>query len=174
MLGGIATGLIATAIAMLCNPNVCQQYWLAVTHHPPEEWVSLTIGSILRLLLGENQFWLQFVPAIPALIWFGWYWRKHRDSGNWGEQMPLLMLVSFLTTFYGAWPFDLVILLLPVIQAAVWATGQPRLRVPALMIYLAIDLLALVLNLAGVTSIWFIWMTPALLAGYLSLRALRQ
>jgi hypothetical protein len=38
---------------------------------------------------------------------------------------------------------------------------------------LAIDLLALILNLAGVTSIWFIWMAPVLLAGYLSLRAAR-
>src|SRR5713101_5883396 len=61
LLGGIVTGLIATAIAIFCNPSVCQQYWHALTHHPPEEWVSLTIGSILRLLLGENRFWLQFV-----------------------------------------------------------------------------------------------------------------
>src|SRR5436309_9453394 len=173
LLGGVVTGLSATAIAVVCNPSVCQQYWHALTHHPPEEWVSLTIGSILRLLLGENRFWLQFVPAIPALIWFGSYWRKHRDSWNWGEQVPLLVLVSFLTTFYGAWPFDLVILLLPIVQAAVWAVNERRLRVPALAIYLAIDLLALILNLAGVTSIWFIWMTPALLAGYLSLRAAR-
>jgi hypothetical protein len=173
LVGGILTGLAATSIALFCNPSVCQQYWYALTHHPPEEWVSLTLGSILRLLLGENRFWLQFVPTIPALIWFGWYWRKHRANWNWGQQMPLLVLVSFLTTFYGAWPFDLVILLLPVVQAAVWTVQEPRLRVPALVVYLAIDLLALALNLAGVTSIWFIWMTPALLVGYLSLRAAR-
>jgi hypothetical protein len=173
LIGGIITGLFATFIAVFCNPSVCQQYWYALTHHPPEEWVSLTIGSILRLYLGENRFWLQFVPAIPALVWFVWYWRKHHAVWHWGEQMPLLVLVSFLTTFYGAWPFDLVILLLPVVQAAVWAAHERRLRIPALAIYLAIDLLALVLNLTGVTSIWFIWMTPALLAGYLSLRAYR-
>lgn len=174
LIGGVMTGLIATAIPILCNPSVGQQYWEAMTQHPPEEWVSLTIGSILRLLFGEDRFWLQAVPAIPALIWFGFHWRKHHQTWNWGEQMPLLMLVSFLTTFYGAWPFDLVILLLPVIQAASWAVSEPRMRLPALVIYLGIDLLSLALNLAGVTSIWFIWMTPALLAGYLSLRAYRS
>lgn len=173
LIGGIVTGLIATAVPIFCNPEVWQQYWFALTHHPPEEWVSLTFGSILRLLFGANLVWLQLVPAIPALIWFGFYWRKNHLDWNWGEQFPLLILVSFLTTFYGAWPFDLVILLLPVVQAAVWAAHAPNLRMPALAIYLAIDLTALVLIILGVTSIWFIWMTPALLVGYLSLRALR-
>src|SRR6266851_2212861 len=173
LLGGIVTGLVASIIPIFCNPLVWQQYWFALTHHPPEEWVSLTIGSILRLLLGAELIWLQLVPAVPALIWFGWYWRKHQANWVWGEQMPLLILVSFLTTFYGAWPFDLAILLLPVVQAAVWATNARPLRIPALGIFGAIDLAALILVLMSVTSIWFIWMTPALLAGYLSLRAAR-
>jgi hypothetical protein len=173
LIGGIVTGVVATAIPIFFNPEVCQQYWFALTHHPPEEWVSLTIGSILRLLFGAELVWLQLVPAIPALIWFGYHWRKHHVDWAWSEQMPLLTLVSFLTTFYGAWPFDLVILLLPVIQAAVWAVEVKNLRTAALAMYLVIDLAALGLILLGVTSIWFIWMTPALLACYLSLRAYR-
>jgi hypothetical protein len=138
--------------------------------------MSLTIGSILRLLFGANHFWLQIVPAIPALVWFGFHWRRHHETWNWGEQMPLLMLISFLTTFYGAWPFDLVILLLPVIQAAVWMVPTESLKGLALAIYVSIECGALILisiERFGVTSIWFIWMTPALLAGYLLLRALR-
>ncbi len=173
LIGGIVTGVVATAIPIFFNPEICQQYWFALTHHPPEEWVSLTIGSILRLLFGAELVWLQLIPAIPALIWLGFHWRKHHAGWTWGEQMPLLTLVSFLTTFYGAWPFDLVILLLPVIQAAVWAVEVKNLRTAALAMYLVIDLTALSLILVGVTSIWFIWMTPALLACYLSLRAYR-
>jgi glycosyl transferase family 87 len=171
--GGIVTGLIASIIPIFFNPQVWQQYAYAMTHHPPEEWVSLTIGSILRMLFGAQLVWLQLVPAIPALIWFGFHWRKHHSSWTWSEQMPILVLVSFLTTFYGAWPFDLVILLLPVIQAGVWAVQFQNLRTAAIVMYLVIDLGALVLILVGVTSIWFIWMTPAILACYLSLRAYR-
>jgi hypothetical protein len=174
LIGGILTGVAATAIPIFCNPEVCQQYWFAWKHHPPEEFVSLTIGSILRLLLGANLVWLQLVPVIPALIWFGFHWRKDQASWDWGEQMPLLILVSFLTTFYGAWPFDLVILLLPVVQTAVWSVQVKNLERAALAIYLTIDLAALILVLMSVTSIWFIWMTPALLTGYLSLRAYRR
>ena len=172
--GGMLTGLVATIVPILFNPEVCQQYWFAVTRHPPEEWVSLTIGAILRLLFGAGLLWLQLVPAIPALIWFGFHWRKHHANWAWGEQMPLLVLVSFLTTFYGAWPFDLVILLLPVIQVAVWAVEVKSLRMTALVMYLAIDLTAVILNAAKVTSIWFIWMTSTILACYLSLRADRS
>src|SRR6266481_2047719 len=105
LIGGIVTGVVATAIPIFFNPEICQQYWFALTHHPPEEWVSLTIGSILRLLFGAELVWLQLIPAIPALIWLGFHWRKHHAGWTWGEQMPLLTLVSFLTTFYGAWPF---------------------------------------------------------------------
>src|SRR5713226_8714373 len=83
LIGDIVTGVVATAIPIFFNLEVCQQYWFALTHHPPEEWVSLTIGSILRLLFGAELIWLQLVPAVPALIWFGWYWRKHHAYWDW-------------------------------------------------------------------------------------------
>src|SRR2546430_13113210 len=34
LIGGVLTGLIATAIPMLCNSSVCRQYWEAMTQHP--------------------------------------------------------------------------------------------------------------------------------------------
>ena len=45
-------------------------------------------------------------------------WPGSRGTGgerdrdwNWSEQLPLLLLVSFVTAPYGAWPFDMVLLL---------------------------------------------------------------
>jgi hypothetical protein len=175
-LGGGLAGLAALGIAVVCNPAVIGQYREALGHHPPEQWISPTPGAFLRLLFGEERFWLQFVPTLAGLVWFVPYWFKHRKTWNWAEQMPLLLLVSFVTASYGAWPFDLVVLLLPVIQAAVLVGASERtsFRACALAAYLLIDGLALTLNLLRLTSMWFVWMAPALLAAYLILKALQN
>jgi hypothetical protein len=69
--------------------------------------------------------------------------------------------------------FDLVVLLVPVLQAAVWAVRSPgrRSAVALLAGFLAVDGLALVMNLSGASYVAFIWMTPAILLGYLVSRS---
>jgi hypothetical protein len=88
--------------------------------------------------------------------------------------MPLLLLVSFVTASYGAWPFDLVVLLLPIVQLAVLVQTADRRSLFALALgaYLLINGLALTLNLLQFTSKWFVWMAPALLVSYVILRTL--
>jgi hypothetical protein len=80
----------------------------------------------------------------------------------------MLLLVGVLTTAYGGWPFDLVVLLLPVVALAadLSRTGSPRLWGTAVAAYLAVNGLALALLLHEVEYLGFIWMTPALLLGY--------
>jgi len=174
LVGGGLTGLIALFIPLACNPSVWSQYREALAHHPPEQWISPTPGAFLRLLFGAEHFWLQFVPTLAGLVWFALYWGRHRRTWDWPEHLPLLLLVSFATASYGAWPFDLVVLLLPVIQAAVWVVTA-RYRVVlrfGLAAYFSINGLALALNLFRFESLWFVWMTPAILACYLLLRGL--
>jgi hypothetical protein len=90
--------------------------------------------------------------------------------------MPMLLLVSFVTAAYGAWPFDLVILLPAAIHAAVAIVaskdpGQVRL---GLACWIAINLAALTLNILKINSFWFIWMAPAMLAAYVALPGYRK
>src|SRR5215207_2247355 len=110
--GGVLAGLVATAIPLACNPDVIDQYREAMTHRTPEQWKSPTIGSLLREVFGAEQFGLQFAPTLIGLSWLAYLgWRDRDRPWNWSEQMPPLLLVSFVTASYGAWPFDLVILL---------------------------------------------------------------
>jgi hypothetical protein len=171
--GGILAGVLATAIPLACNPDVLDQYRDAMTHRTPEQWKSPTIGSLLREVFGAERFDLQFVPAIVGLAWLvvaGWR-DRHRDS-NWAERMPMLLLVSFVTASYGAWPFDLVILLPAVIHVAAGiAAHKDRVRtLVAGAVYLAINTAALAMNLSHCTSETFVWMAPSLLAAYVLLR----
>jgi hypothetical protein len=166
--GGIAGGILAMLIPLACNPSALNEYRAALAHHPPEQWISPTPGAFLRLVFGAEHFWLQFVPTIVGLAWFALYWLKHRQTWNWPEHLPLLVLVSFATASYGAWPFDLVVLLLPAIQigASVVAAERRTILRAAIATWVSVNGLALTLNLMRFESLWFAWITPTLLTSY--------
>ena len=123
-----------------------------------------TLGSLLRLAFGEGMFGLQFIPVFAGLAWFGRYWSRYERRWEWSEQLPLLLLVSFLTAPYGAWPFDMVLLL----PAAVWLVLRVRgpMRGPVMVGLLAVNVGCLVLNVLRISSFWFIWVAPAMLLLY--------
>jgi hypothetical protein len=173
ILGGLAAGAIATLIPLATNPDVLSQYWEAMTHRTPEQWKSPTLGSLLREAFGAERFRLQFVPTIIGLVWLGVeLWRTRRQEWDWAERMPMLLLVSFVTASYGAWPFDLVILLPAVIHVAAELArgGRAGPIAAAVGVYVAINAGALAMNVAGITSDRFVWMTPSLLVAYVLLR----
>jgi hypothetical protein len=169
--GGVLVGGLAVGVALLCNPHVLSQYWDTFTHQPPAQYRSPTLGMALRLLLGEEHFRLQFLAMLPGLAWLALYWRCHRQDWGWSERLPMLLLVSMLTAPYGAWLFDLVLLLVPVLQraAAVRRDGWPL----PLGVFAAFNGLVIVQLAFDVEYFYFLWMTPALLLAYLALRPRR-
>jgi hypothetical protein len=170
--GGLLGLLAATAAPLLRDPLVLAHYWDTMIHNSPNRFTAPTLGTLLRLVFGPEHVWLQFVPTAAGLLWFGVHWLRQRRRWEWGKQMPLLLLVSFLTTPYGAWSFDLVVLLVPILQAAVWLNGDGRRQMIqwVLAFYVAVNGLALAINLTSVDEVWFVWVSPSLLIGYLLLR----
>jgi hypothetical protein len=83
-----------------------------------------------------------------------------------------LLLVSFATAPYGAWPFDMVLLL----PAAMWLILRtpPPLHRPVVAGLIAVNAGCLVLNLLGAWSFWFLWVSPAVLALYFVAQGLRS
>lgn len=124
LVGGAVVGLACAALPLLFNHLVWHQYADAMGNRPPAQWASPTLGTLLRIAFGQEYFRLQFVPVAVGLAWFVWHRARTREW-NWLEQLPLLLLVSFVTTPYGAWPFDMV-LLLPAVVAIVARKPVPR------------------------------------------------
>ncbi len=172
VLGGVLAGLALVAWPLWDNPSLPYHYWYSLTQRTQtHSHLSPLVGSALRLWLGPDCFGLQFVPMLPGALWLAWYWRRHRGAWDWPARLPALLFASFLTAPYGAWPFDLVVLLLPLLQRVVALQEAPRRRAAlALALHLGITLAAGAQLLAGVEYFWFLWMTPALLLGYLLLR----
>jgi UPF0716 family protein affecting phage T7 exclusion len=170
--GGVALAVFSL-IPLLWNPDVWTQYRAASaaqsagTHNTLSEWTHPTLGYWLRTLHPDRPFALMFVPLAVALPLVVAYWWVRRDRWEWVAEMPRLVLASLVAAPYGAWGFDLVLLLVPVVQAAVWVANDPR-RVVRLAFggaFTAVNLVAL-MTLRFENSMCNPWLTPAVLLGY--------
>lgn len=189
LIGGALAGVVCSVFPLLFVPDVWNQFRDAMANRPPEQWRSPTLGTVLRMQFGEDLFKLQFVPVLVGLAWFATYYPRWARRWNWADQMPLLLLVSFVTAPYGAWPFDMVLLL----PAVAWltvprdtGTGRhgdteksverpdssvpvspcPRVPVSTIAALVAVNLGCLVCNLFETGSFWFLWVSPAVLLVY--------
>jgi hypothetical protein len=171
LIGSIVSVLLLTLVSMIFNQQIIFQYlgMLRVSYIP--DLATPTIGSYLRFFwFGIDKFWLQFLPTVFGGIWFIYYWSKKHSSWNWLDELPLLLLISLLTSSY-SWTYDLVILLPAVLQVTIWILSDwKHWRTLFLaIIFTTINMLYLVLH-KNLTDFWFGWMTPILLIMYLAFR----
>jgi len=122
---------------------------------------------LLKLDLGV---W-QLLPSFLAVLWILFFWWRHRAVWQWSERLRLVLLVSLTTTGH-AWTFDQVVLLPALIEGASWLVRQ-RLawyRSIAALLYIAINLVHLILRFFVAEELWYFWLAPALLIAYLVYR----
>jgi hypothetical protein len=167
VLAGAGLALTAAlALPLLQNPLLPSYYWQALSQRTTtHSHNSPLLATAVRLLFAPEMFALQFVFVIPGFVWLAWYWRRHRYAWNWPEHLPALLFASFLTAPYGAWPFDLVVLLIPLLGSAVRLEHGPRRRQAwAALGHVTIGAVALAQLWAGAAYFSFLWLTPALFA----------
>jgi hypothetical protein len=118
-IAGSAAGVLAlAAIALAMRPSVFIEYsQFARSGYTGRFFPAL--GGMIRLVTGNHNFLIQFLAPAAGLVWFCFYWRRHRDNWNWLERMPVLLTVSVLTTAYG-WMLDQVVLLIPIAAIAAY------------------------------------------------------
>jgi hypothetical protein len=166
--GAAGTTLALAGLAWACNPHVFGQYAALWGHNPTAGWIPPTPGSLLRFLLGPDHFWLAFVFPALGVAWAAARWWRRRDRWDWAEELPALLLGCFLTAAYG-WAYDLVILLPALLAGAARARPGPA-AAGALAVYVALDALAVAMNVARCEEYLFFWIAPAVLAGWALLR----
>ncbi len=134
LLGGALTLGVAAGVAYWLNPSVYDYYrgasWdqSSDTHVSPKDWFQ-PIGSYwLRLAIDPERFSIQFVPTVVTAIVVFAYWLTRYKTWHWPTEAPRLIFASVIMAAYGAWLFDLVVLLVPVSQAAIWMARAPRTR----------------------------------------------
>jgi hypothetical protein len=175
---GAAVLAASLGIALLANPDVVSHYREAVLNPAPgavplHGWILPVASYWIRVGIDPSQFWVQFVPCLMACVGFAIYRLWRGAEWDWSRELPLVVWLSVVTTPYGGWIFDLTVLLVPVVQAAVWVAHGRR---PAAIAILAVGHVAIL----AVSLIWvydldqFWWVAPAVLAIYLFAVAARK
>jgi hypothetical protein len=158
--------LVASLVPVLFRPSIWRDYLELAGSGEVLRYPSPNLGTLLRALFGDRA-WLQFLPPLFGAAWAVFFWRFRHQDWNWSGQLPLLLLVSLVTTAYG-WLFDQIVLLPAVIQVAVLLArcdGQPRRQ--ALAIYVSTNMLMVVFVALRKTGTAYTWTAPAWLAMYL-------
>jgi hypothetical protein len=153
-----------SGIALLANPPIFAYYVTLMTQLSPTNIMSPNISTLLRIWFGGAHAWVQWLPALAGVVWFvGHWWQRHR-AWDWGREVPVLLLVSLLTSPH-SWIYDQVLLILPLSQlSATLPQTVARSHVARVaVLYGAVDGLALVLYvvLRGVPMQVFWWLGPA-------------
>ncbi|MFH1312000.1 MAG: glycosyltransferase family 87 protein [Candidatus Eisenbacteria bacterium] len=125
---GLTLG-ISTLIAAAFDKSLLSQYLPTVLNYSPTVWFTPTIGSYLRMLFGLENLWLQFIPPVAGILWFGVRWKNHHAHWRWSAEMPSLLFISLLTMSYG-WTYDYVLLYAAIIpMASVMIRARSRRRI---------------------------------------------
>jgi hypothetical protein len=129
----------------------------SIFHHP-----STTTGAFLRWMFGWEKVWLQVLPIVPGILWAALYWRRHGRSWDWDTRMPLVLIVSVVTSCYG-WLFDQTVLYPALFQATGWLLrkGQWQERFLAVASYALINVAGFALIAFGLNGVAYAWMGPA-------------
>jgi hypothetical protein len=170
--GGVLAGLLLTGVALAFNPNVVSQYFEMMRTTPPSQYESPVFGTLLRQWQGGGNihaapFAWQYVPMLFGLGWLAGAWPRLTDE-DWPDTLPMLLLVSLLTAPYGAWLFDLVLLLVPLLHLMALVLREGRLVAVTATVYAAMCVGMVVMVLIGGRYLAFIWVTPAVLVIYLT------
>ncbi len=167
VLAGAATAGLGMIIpTLLINPMIFSQYLAFTQSNPPYYFEVPTIAFALRLLLDYERIWLQYIPTIIGVGWLVWYWRKHKQSWDWREHLPLVIMVSFVITSF-AWTFDQIVLLPLLVQATAWVGRNFRNHWWIAGLYFLVHTAGLAQYLIiGTIPFWYLWQAPVLLLVY--------
>ncbi len=165
LIGFAAAIVFATLIAWIFNPSLFTDYIRAVQTYPPEDWITATLGTPLRYLFGTDKFYLQFVPPVFGVIWFLVFWIKRYKTWEWKAYLPLLILVSMVTSAYG-WAFDVAVC----VWAAIQITALFNFKLwtlPKILIVVSFWVVSLLSAFLSVSQHYFWWLSSFFLVWYL-------
>jgi hypothetical protein len=176
VLAGAAAVAVSAGAAWLINPHVYADYFAALNappgsagHVTVREWTVPLVGFWLRMWIAPDRFWIQFLPAAVSAVIAVVLWWKVRHNVDWPRVTPPLVLLSLFSAPYGGWPFDLVLLLVPMCHAAS-AIGRAYGPRAAKLVLIGLAGLGLVVMLgvpvAGKALHAYVWLTPLVAAAY--------
>jgi len=168
--GALVVGFSIAVVPLLIDPQVYSQYialYKITDTLRPLDWLTPTLRTATSLLIGPTHIWLQFAPSLAGIVWVLFHWYGQKDHWDWPEQLPYIVLVSVVTSFF-AWTYDQVVFLPAIIEAAIWIKRQlsPWYSFWSVRIYIFINFCHAVLRIWVADELWYYWLAPSLFLTY--------
>ncbi|MEZ4590345.1 MAG: glycosyltransferase family 87 protein [Chloroflexota bacterium] len=114
---GLLVGLVVlTAVVFGLRPSFITDFSQTVGEGNLLGWETPTLGGFLGTTFGWQ--WAKLMGLVVLPLTVGLWWR-YRDSVNLNSWVPATLLVSVISAPFG-WGYDVIVLLLPVLQLAAW------------------------------------------------------
>jgi len=167
---GLAAALAVLMAVVLCFSPRCVEHYLQAMREPPLYWRTPTLGGVLRVLVGWEHRWLQFLPSAVLSLVTLFCLTQRAAKFEWRRAIGPILLISVPTAAYG-WSFDQIVLLIPYIQAIAWVVQHGRERRASSALVLTALLLTNGLmcwqNRRGLDDLYQFWAPLALGAIYI-------
>jgi hypothetical protein len=161
LVGWILTLAAASGIAIALSPSLVEGY-LATA--PPMDWAAPAVGAWLRLAVGLQHSWVQFLPMALGSVGLVAWLLVRRAPWQWEHTTGPLLLTSVVAAAYG-WTFDQVVLLPAVVDLVGRLRSTPRARQVSALVALGLCEVALILqHLVQPNMFYDVW-HPLALAG---------
>ena len=156
---GFLSALALASVFPICfDLHVWRHYLETIRSASLKQAVFPTPSMLFRTIIDVRAVWLLFVPSAVAILWGLWYYRRNREIWNWNTHGMLLMLVTVLSSPYGFFTDQIVLL-----PSIAFALTSPKKRPYSGLLLLLINGIAIVLLVmphASLTSMSLVW-TPA-------------
>jgi hypothetical protein len=174
LFGAALAGVAAAALPLLFDPAIYSHYldlYRTASLPLPLDLPAPTLRNVLKYFLSIDSILIEHLPTVVGIAWVLLYWHRHKDDWIWDEKLPLILLVSIVTTAY-TWTFDQVVLLPAILQVAAWMRERRMTwhGAAAAIFYCVVDLSYLVLKFRVVNDFYYFWLAPAMLIIYLTMR----
>jgi len=152
--GGLLLAL--TSITFVLRPSFLSDYSLLWSRFDLLNWETPTLGGILTAVFGWSWSKWMGIVILPVSLIFLW---PLRQKFSWPVLVSLTLLISVSTAPFG-WGYDVIVLLVPLIQIVAWiVVGKSQRLFSSLMIVLlaAIDLVLFYLRVITINELYFFW-----------------
>lgn len=132
--GAIATWILsvvsASLLVVFINPYMFEQYRSLLNKTHLWDQIYPNLGGILSFFFGRR--WVSFLPLLAGCAWSLYHWITMRGDWSWRNQLPIVLLVSLVTSYYSHSYDDVIIL--PALLQMVLEGDKKTFVVPLLVV----------------------------------------
>ncbi|MAT97285.1 MAG: hypothetical protein CL608_09100 [Anaerolineaceae bacterium] len=164
--GGLLAAIVAlTAVVFVLRPSFIADYTQTVSEGSLLAWETPTLGGILGASFGWQWAKLMGVVILPLTVFLWWWNREQLDLNIW---VQATVLISVITAPFG-WGYDVIVLLLPLLQIVIWIAEGRYSRLEAVgwaAALIGINLAAIYQRSFEISEVQTYWVPIALAVVY--------